>query len=104
MPHRHTTTPPHQYTYDTCSTMDSGGRPSAPPRMEVGDLFGSPKDLRAAASKRLLEDDRGYLQKLYFTHCVHFSVEIGSNGSWITLCITSTALCIVQKESPMNGR
>ena len=38
--------------------MDSGGRSSAPARME--DILGSPKDLRAAASNRFLEDGRGF--------------------------------------------
>ena len=41
--------------------MDSGGRSSDAPRIEVvGSIFRSPKELRAAASKRFLEDGRGF--------------------------------------------
>ena len=40
--------------------MDSGGRSPDAPRIEMGYNFRSPKELRAAASKRFLEDGRGF--------------------------------------------
>ena len=40
--------------------MDSGGRSSDASRIEVGSIFRSPKELRAAASKRFVEDGRGF--------------------------------------------
>ena len=40
--------------------MDSGGRSTDAPRIEMGSIFRSPKELRAAASKRFLEDGRGF--------------------------------------------
>ena len=40
--------------------MDSGGRSSDAARGNVGAFFRSPKERRAAASKRFLEDGRGF--------------------------------------------
>ena len=41
--------------------MDLGFRSSVAPRIEVGSIFRSRKELRAAASKRFLENGRGWL-------------------------------------------
>ena len=40
--------------------MDTGGRSSEAPRIEVGSVFRSPTELRAAASKRFPEDCRDF--------------------------------------------
>lgn len=40
--------------------MDKGDRSCAAPRIEVGSIFCSPQELRAAVSKRFLEDGRGF--------------------------------------------
>ena len=40
--------------------MDSGDKSSDAPHIEVGSIFRWPNELRAAASKRFLEDNRGF--------------------------------------------
>lgn len=40
--------------------MDKGDRSCAAPRIEVGSILCSPQELRAAVSKRFLEDGRGF--------------------------------------------
>ena len=67
----------------------------APPRMEVGHIFGSPNDLRAAGSARMAEDTK----RISWHCCAHASVEIGLDGSWVYFVFLSPVLCVKRRRN-----